>query len=79
MLASRVMRCGVREEVKVKRQEVVVELQCFRCREIGHYKWKCPNIEVEKERRRQEEAEHPIRGKVQQQEKVRRRELVHPN
>jgi len=34
---------------------------------------------VEKERRRQEEAEHPIRGKVQQQEKVRRRELVHPN
>jgi len=52
VLASRLMRYGVREEVKMRRQEVVEEVQCFRCRGIGHYKWECPNIEVEKERRR---------------------------
>jgi len=30
----------------------VEEVKCFRCWGIGHYKWECPNIEVE--RRRQE-------------------------
>jgi len=52
VLASRVMRCGLREEVKVRRQEVVEEVQCFRCRGTGHCKWKCPNIVVEKEKKK---------------------------
>ena len=52
IIASRVMQCGVGGEVKVRRQEVVKEVQCFRCKGIGHYKWECPNIEVEKEKRR---------------------------
>ena len=34
---------------------------------------------MEKERRRQEEAACPIRGKAQQQKEVRRLELVCPN
>ena len=52
VLSSRVMRYGLRKEVKVKRQEVVEEVQCFRYRGTGHYKWECPNIAVEKEKRR---------------------------
>jgi len=32
---------------------MVEKVKCFRCWGIGHYKWKCPNIEVET--RRQEE------------------------
>ena len=64
IIVSRVMQCGVEGEVKVRRQEVVKEVQCFRCREIRYYKWECPNIEVEKERRRQEEAVCPIKGKA---------------
>jgi len=55
------------------------EVQCFRCRGIGYYKWEYPNIEVKKKRRWQEETVCLIRGKAQQQEKVRGIELVHPN
>ena len=29
-------------------------MKCFRCWGVGHYKWKCPNIVAEKERRRRE-------------------------
>jgi len=49
MLASRAMRCGIREEV-VRKQEIVEEerVRYFRYWEIGHHKWKCPNIEVER-------------------------------
>jgi len=55
VIVSRVMQCGVREKAKVRRQETVEEeVQCFRCRGIGHYKWKCLNIKVEKERRSEE-------------------------
>ena len=79
VLASRVMRCGLREEVKVKRQEVVEEVQYFRYRGTGHRKWECPNIAVEKEKRRQERAACPIEGKAQQWEKARKREPVCPN
>ena len=51
------MQCGVRGEVKVRKQETVEEgVQCFRCQRIGHYKWECPNIKVEKERRSEEVA-----------------------
>ena len=52
VLASRVMRCGLRGEVKVRRQEVVKKVQCFRCRGTRHCKWECPNIAVEKKKRR---------------------------
>jgi len=52
ILASRVIRCGLREKVKVRRQKVVEEVQCFRCRGTRHCKWECPNIVVEKEKRR---------------------------
>jgi len=49
MLASRAMRCRIREEV-VRKQEIVEEerVRYFRYWEIGHHKWKCPNIEVER-------------------------------
>ena len=77
IIASRVMQCGVGGEVKVRRQEVVKEVQCFRYKGIGYYKWECPNIEVEKEKRRWEETAHPIKKKAQQQEEVRRLELAH--
>ena len=68
MIASRVMQCRVKEEVKVRRQEIVKErVQCFRCWRIGHYKLKCPNIEVEKKKRREKEVVHVARPqKVQQ-------------
>ena len=57
VIASRVIQCRVREEAKVRRQETVKEgVQCFRCWEIEHYKWECPNIKVEKERRSEEVA-----------------------
>ena len=55
------MQYGVGREVKVRRQEVIKEVQCFRCRETGHYKWKYPNIEVEKKRRRR--GSMPYKGK----------------
>ena len=50
------MRCGIREEVKVQRQKrEEEEVKCFRCWGIGYYKWECPNIVAEKERRRRKE------------------------
>jgi len=36
-----------------KREEE--EVKCFRCWGIGYYKWECPNIVAEKERRRRKE------------------------
>ena len=55
VIASRVMQCRVREEVKTRRNEMVGEVKCFRCWGIGHFKWKCSNIKMEKKRRRSEE------------------------
>jgi len=52
VIASRVIQCGVRKETKVKRQKIVEErVQYFRCQRIGHYKWECPNIKMEKKRK----------------------------
>jgi len=49
------MQYGVREETKVRKQEIVEKrIRCFRCQGIGHYKWECLNIKVEKERRSEE-------------------------
>jgi len=46
VIASRVIQCGVREEVKVRRQETMEEVRCFRCWGVGYLKWECPNIKV---------------------------------
>ena len=63
------------EEAKVRRQETVEEgVQCFRCQGIGHYKWECPNIKVEKERKSKEAMRVARPQKAQQRGK-----LVYPN
>jgi len=75
VIASRIMQCGVRGEVKVRKQETVEEgVQCFRCQRIGHYKWECPNIKEEKKRRSKEAVHTVSLQKAQQVGK-----LVHPN
>ena len=67
VIASKVIQCEVREEVKVRRQETIEKVKCFRCWDIGHLKWECPNIKVEKKKRREEEVAHVARlQKVQQ-------------
>jgi len=69
------MQCGVREEVKVRKQETVEEgVQCFRCWRMGYYKWECPNIKEEKERRSKEVVHAVSLQKAQQG-----RKLVCPN
>jgi len=61
VIVSRVIQCGVREEVKVGRQEIMEEVKYFRCWGVGHLKWECPNIEVEKKKKREEETAHVAR------------------
>jgi len=57
IIASKVMQCGVRKEVSIKRQEIEKKrVQCFRYWKIEHYKWEYPNIKVKKEKRRSKEA-----------------------
>ena len=73
VLASRVVQCRVRGEVKVKQQKTEV-VRCFRCWEEGHFKWECPKLKEEKQKRREEEVAHVIRPQNVQQE----RRLVHP-
>jgi len=41
------MRSREREE-SIRRQKEEEEVKCFRCWENRHYKWKYPNIEVER-------------------------------
>ena len=53
-IVSRVIQCRVREEIKVRRQETIEEVKCFRCWGVGHLKWECPNIEVEKKKRKKQ-------------------------
>jgi len=61
VIASRVIQCRVKEKVKVKKQKTIEEeVQYFRYWRVGHYKWKYPNIKVEKERRRSEEVTHMV-------------------
>ena len=49
ILASRVMQYGVKREVKVRQQEVEEEVKYFRYWEVGHFKWECPSMEVERQ------------------------------
>ena len=70
MTVSRVIQCRVREEAKVRRQETVEEeVQCFRCQRIEHYKQKCPNIKMERERKSEEVVHMARPQKVQQGER----------
>ena len=70
VIASRVMQCGVKEEVKVRRQKIIEEeIQCFRCQGVEYYKQKCPNIKVEKKRRSEEVVHAVSPQKAQQEEK----------
>ena len=56
------MRYGIREEVKVQRQKRKEEkVKCFRYWVVKHYKWECPNIVAEKERRRREKVAYVVR------------------
>jgi len=57
VLLSRVIRCRVREEVRIRRNKMVKEVKCFRYWRVGHFKWEYPNIEVEK-RKRDEKTVH---------------------
>ena len=73
MLVTRVIQCGVGNKVKVRQQEKEKEVKCFRYWGVGYHKWKCPNIEVERKRRRKEQAVHVVCPQKTQQE----RRLVH--
>jgi len=37
------------------------KVRCFRCWGVGHFKWECPNIEVERQRKREEVVAHMTR------------------
>ena len=63
------MQCRMREEVKVRKQEIVEEgVQCFRYWRMGHYKWECPNIKEKRERKSEEVVHAASLQKVQQEE-----------
>jgi len=60
VIASRVMQCGVKEKVEIRKQETVEEgVQYFRCWRIGYYKWECP-VTKEKKKRRSKEAAYAV-------------------
>ena len=70
MIVSRVMQCGSKKEVKIRRQETVEEVKCFRCWRVGYYKWECSNTKVERKKRREEETVYMAKPqKVQQKKK----------
>ena len=66
---TRVMQCGVRDEVEVRWQERTEKVKCFRYWEVGHCKWECPNIEVERQKKRSEQAAHVVEAQKAQQER----------
>jgi len=66
VIANRVIQCRVEKEIKVKRQEIIEEVKCFRCWSIGHLKWECPNIEVKKKKKRKEETAYIARPQKMQ-------------
>jgi len=47
------MRCRIKEKVRIRRNEIVEKVKCCRYWGIGHFKWECPNIEVEKKRKKE--------------------------
>ena len=69
MIANRVMQCRVEEKVKVRKQEIIEEIKYFRYWEVSYLKWKCPNIEVEKKKRKEEEVVYIARPQKAQQKR----------
>ena len=70
VITSRVIQCGVKKEVKVRKQEIVEEeIQFFRYWGVEHYKWEYLSIKVEKERRRSEKVACVVSLQKVQQEK----------
>ena len=59
----------MRNEVEVRWQERIEEVKCFRCWGVGHHKWECPNIEVERQKERSEQAAHVVKPQKVQQER----------
>ena len=55
VLLSKVMRYRVKEEVRIRRNETVEEVKCFRCWGIEYFKWECSDIKVEKKKKRDKE------------------------
>ena len=45
------------------------EVKCFRCWGIGYLKWKCPNIEVKKKKRKEKKMAYVARPQKVQQER----------
>jgi len=69
VLASRVMRYGVKEMI-IRRQEMEEVVRYFRYRGIGYHKWECPNIEVEKKRQEEVVVHVALPPEAQQKEKL---------
>ena len=63
------MQYRVRKEVKVRKQETIEKVRCFRYWKIRHYKQEYPNIKVKRKRRRKEEMAHVARPQKVQQER----------
>ena len=74
MLATRVMQYRVRDEIKVRWQKRIKKAKYFRCWEVGHCKWECPNIEVKREKRKSKQMACMVGLQKAQQE----RRPVHP-
>ena len=55
------------EKVKVRQQERIEEVKCFRCWGVGHHKWKCPNIEVERQKGRSEQTAYVVKPQKAQE------------
>ena len=56
--------------MKVRKQKTVEGgIQCLRCWRVGYYKWKYPNIKVEKEKRRSKKTACAVSPQKAQQEK----------
>jgi len=71
VLANRVMRSS-KEEKYIRQQKVKEKkeqkIKCFRYWGVGHCKWKCPNIKVER-RRQEREAMYVIQSQNMQQKR----------
>ena len=63
------MRYGIKEEVKIRRNKTVEEVKCFRYQNVVHFKQECPNIEVKRKKKKDEEAVHVASLQKAQQEK----------
>ena len=63
------IQCGMREGIKVRRQKITEKVKYFRYWGVRHFKWECPNIEVEKKKKREEEMVYVTRLQKVQQER----------